>query len=85
MSAAAAQRTIEMIEREIVLAKESYVAAVAAENLTRANTYNVSYDTYDAVAYDLTVAAYIAANDALKLTGKRLRTLNAELATLRAR
>ena len=82
MSAAAAQQTIEMIEREIVLAKESYVAAVAAAD-ARANAYAATYATYDPATYDLALAAHIAAHNVVKVANTRLRTLSAELVALR--
>ena len=86
---AAAQRTIEAIKAEIVLAKESYIAAVTAGGLARANAYDTMYATNDAITYDLAMAANHAAHDAAynayEVAGARLRTLCKELADLRAR
>ena len=89
MSAAAAQRTIETIEREIVLAKESYVAVVAAEAIARAKTYIVAYNPCKAASYDFDArdwaTAHANAYEAVKLAETRLWTLSDELAALRAR
>ena len=85
MPTIADQRTIEVIEAEIVLAKESCVAAVAAAAIARANAYSAAYATYDPATYDFAMAAHIAAHEAVEVARTRLRTLCAELVALRDR
>ena len=79
---AADLRTIATIEVEIELAKEAYVAAVAAGALARANAYIIAYATYDPATYDLAMAARIVAYNETKVAYARLQTLCDELATL---
>ena len=85
MPVAAAQRTSKTIEAEIGLAKEAYVAAIAAGALARANAYIIAYATYDPATYDLAIVARIAAYNESKVAHARLRTLCDELAALRSR
>ena len=80
-----AQRTIETIGAEIVLAKESCIAAVAAAAIARANAYAAAYAAYDPATYDFAMAAHIAAHEAVEVANTRLRTLCAELVALRSR
>ena len=90
---AAAQRTIEMIEAEIGMARESYSAAISHSTVMDA-AEDAAYSAWIAAfrAVRLAESEYSAGLNAANLaesevdqTAEVLQTLNAELAALRDR